>query len=170
MGNVKNQVTLIGRLTKDVELRHTAGKGVAFASMTIAIDDSYGEQKQTYFIPVLAWGKLAEWANQWLFKGKKIALSGKLTTRTWDDNDGKKHYITEVVADSFDFADDKKRDGTPPQHTPKEQLQAEFVPINDVDSDNPWMQPTPSPMPSQGDSRAQTNQTAGMPPWMQGKK
>jgi single-strand DNA-binding protein len=138
--------------------------------MTIALDDSYGEQKQTYFIPVLAWGKLAEWANQWLFKGKKVALSGKLTTRTWDDKEGKKHYITEVVADSFDFADDKKRDSqaNSPDTSPGNS-QPPYAAVDDADVDNPWIQ-SPPPSSIQTPPTTQNKTDSSMPPWMQGKK
>lgn len=91
----------IGRLVKDAELRFTQGKGTAVATFTLAIDDGFGEKKKTDFIPIVAWGKSAENLSSYLTKGTQVAVSGKISTRTYDAKDGTKRYITEITADNF---------------------------------------------------------------------
>lgn len=91
----------IGRLTKDSELRFTAGKGTANLTFTMAIDDGFGENKKTNFIPIVVWGKSAESLSSYLVKGTKIAVCGKIQTRSYDGQDGTKRYVTEVVADLY---------------------------------------------------------------------
>ena len=98
-----NKVTLIGRLTKDVELRFTPGTGSATASVTLAVDkyNSKTGQKEADFIPVVFWNKQAEALASYCSKGSKIAVSGRIQTRSYEANDGTKRYVTEVVADSY---------------------------------------------------------------------
>lgn len=98
-----NKVVLIGRLTKDPELRYTPGNGVAVSSLTLAVDNynSKTGEKGADFIPVVVWGKSAENVAQYCKKGSQIAVSGRITNRSYDAKDGTKRYITEVVADMF---------------------------------------------------------------------
>ena len=96
-----NKVQLIGRLTKDPELRFTAGKGTANTTFTIAIDDGYGENKKTNYIPIVVWGKSAESSANYLTKGSQVAISGKIQTRSYENKEGIKKYVTEVVTDQF---------------------------------------------------------------------
>ena len=108
-----NKVVLMGRLTRDPELRYTPSN-VAVATFSIAVDRNYakpGEQRQTDFINIVAWRTTAEFVSKYFTKGQLVALCGKLQTRTWDDAEGKKHYVTEVVADEVFFAEGK-RDNT----------------------------------------------------------
>ncbi|NFI06019.1 single-stranded DNA-binding protein [Clostridium botulinum] len=91
----------IGRLVADTELQFTAGKGTAVAKFKIAIDDGYGEHKKTDFIPIVLWGKSAENLSSYLTKGTQVAISGKISTRSWDKQDGTKGYATEIVADMY---------------------------------------------------------------------
>lgn len=91
----------IGRLTKDSELRFTEGKGTAKLNFTIAIDDGYGDNKTTNFINCVLWGKSAESLVNHLIKGKQIGVTGKLTIRQYDDKEGNKKYLTEIVVDMF---------------------------------------------------------------------
>lgn len=105
-----NRVELIGRLTKDPELRFTPGNGTAVANFQIAVDDGFGDNKKTYFHSIVVWGKSAEAVSNYTHKGSKIAVAGKLTQRDYDDKDGTKRYITEVVADLYggiEFLDSK---------------------------------------------------------------
>jgi len=116
-----NKVHLIGRLTKDVDLKYTQS-GKAVAQFSIAIDDGYGENKRTYYPNIVVWGKSAETCGNCIAKGSKVAINGKLTTRSYDGKDGKKVYVTEVVADMYDgveFLDSKKQGA--PQAEPQEQ-------------------------------------------------
>lgn len=98
-----NKVVLIGRLTKDPELRYTPGNGVAVSSLTLAVDNynSKTGEKGADFIPVVVWGKSAENVAQYCAKGSQIAVSGRIANRSYDAKDGTKRYITEVVADMF---------------------------------------------------------------------
>ena len=98
-----NKVILIGRLTKDPELRYTPGNGTAVTTLTLAVDNynSKTGEKGADFIPVVIWGKQAENTAQYMIKGSQIAISGRITTRSYDAKDGSKRYVTEVVADMF---------------------------------------------------------------------
>ena len=98
-----NKVVLIGRLTKDPELRYTPGNGIAVSSLTLAVDNynSKTGEKGADFIPVVVWGKSAENVAQYCTKGSQIAVSGRITNRSYEAKDGTKRYITEVVADMF---------------------------------------------------------------------
>ena len=98
-----NKVVLIGRLTKNPELRYTPGSGKAVTTLTLAVDnyDSKSGEKGADFIPVVIWGKQAENTAQYMSKGNQIAISGRIATRSYDANDGTKKYITEVIADNY---------------------------------------------------------------------
>lgn len=108
-----NKVILMGRMTKDPELRYTSGNNTAVCSFTLAVDRRFarqGEERQADFISVTAWSKLGEFCKNYFQKGSKIIIVGRIQTRTWDDAEGKKHYVTEVVAEEAYFADSKKTD------------------------------------------------------------
>jgi single-strand DNA-binding protein len=108
-----NKIFEIGRLTRDPEVRMTqSGKSVC--TFTIAVDDGYGENKKAYFFPVVVWNKAAEACGNSLHKGSKVAVTGKLTSRQYDNKEGKKVTVFEIVADAFDgveFLDGKKQGG-----------------------------------------------------------
>lgn len=96
-----NKVVLIGRLTKDPELRYTPGTGTAVSTVTLAVDryNSKTQQMEADFIPVVIYGKQAESLANYLSKGSPAAVSGRIQTRSYDAKDGTKRYVTEVVAD-----------------------------------------------------------------------
>jgi len=98
-----NKVVLIGRLTKDPELRFTPGSGAAVTTLTLAVDryNPKTNQNEADFIPIVIWGKQAENTANYMSKGGQVAISGKIQTRSYDAKDGTKRYITEVVADQF---------------------------------------------------------------------
>ena len=98
-----NKVTLIGRLTKDPELRYTPGNGTAVTNITLAVDNynSKNGEKGADFIPVEIWGKQAENTAQFMSKGSMVAISGRISTGSYDAKDGTKRYVTKVVADVF---------------------------------------------------------------------
>lgn len=102
-----NKAILMGRLTRDPELRHT-GSGTPVCSFSIAIDNGYGESRQTDFINCVAWNKTAEFVNKYFTKGGMIIVDGRISTRTWEGQDGKKNYATEVVANQVSFGGSKK--------------------------------------------------------------
>lgn len=109
-----NRVILIGRSTREPELRFTSG-GAAVATFTLAVDRPYlnaqGE-RETDFIRVVAWRKLAETCANYMGKGRLVAVEGRLQVRTYQTPDGQNRTITEVVADTVRFLD-RAREGTP---------------------------------------------------------
>lgn len=106
-----NHIVIMGRLTKDPELRRT-GNGIAVASFTIAVDRDYsgkdGAEKETDFIDVVAWRQTGEFVSKYFTKGRMIVVSGRLQVRKWQNKDGENRYSTEVVADHVYFGDSKK--------------------------------------------------------------
>lgn len=107
-----NKVILIGRLTKDVELRYTQTNNTAVASFSLAVNRKFvkpGEERQADFFNIIALNKLAENISKYLFKGNQVAISGRLETRSWDDPNGQKHYVTEVIAEEIDFIGSKNK-------------------------------------------------------------
>ena len=108
-----NKVILMGRLTRDPEVRYTQTNNTLVASFSLAVNRRFvwqGEERQADFINIVAWSKLGEFCSKYFKKGQQVAVTGRLQTRTWDDDQGQKHYITEVVAEEAYFAD-SKRDG-----------------------------------------------------------
>ncbi|NFO86476.1 single-stranded DNA-binding protein [Clostridium botulinum] len=100
-----NKVVLIGRLTKDPELRFTPGAGTAVTTLTLAVDkyNSKSGQKEADFVPVVIWGKQAESTANYMVKGSQMAISGRIQTRNYEAKDGTKRYVTEVVATEVQF-------------------------------------------------------------------
>lgn len=102
-----NHIALIGRWAKDIETRFTpSGKQVA--NCDLAINEGYGDKKTTLYVPIVMWEKLAENVHKHSGKGKLVAVEGKLSSRSYEGNDGKKHKAWEVVASSVQFLDSKK--------------------------------------------------------------
>jgi single-strand DNA-binding protein len=102
-----NRVNLIGRITNKPELRYTTN-GIAFTRFNIAINQGYGDNKKTDFIPIIVWKKQAENVCQYLDKGSQVGIEGRIQTGSYDDKDGKKVYTFDVVVDNITFLDSKK--------------------------------------------------------------
>jgi single-strand DNA-binding protein len=102
-----NKVALVGRLTKDPEVRYTANNQTAIAKFTIAVNRMFKQEGQpdADFIPVVVFGKPAENCGKYIGKGRLVAVSGRIQTRSWDDQEGKRHFATEVIADEVHFLD-----------------------------------------------------------------
>ncbi len=100
-----NKVVLIGRLTKDPELKYTPGSGTAVTTVTLAIDRRFTKdnQKEADFIPVVIWGKSAESTAQHMQKGLLMGVSGRIQTRSYEAKEGGKRYVTEVIAEEIKF-------------------------------------------------------------------
>ena len=100
-----NKVVLIGRLTKDPDLKYTPGNGTAVTTITLAVDrfNASTKQREADFISVVIWGKQAENTASYMSKGSQMAISGRIQTRSYDAKDGTKRYITEVVAQEVSF-------------------------------------------------------------------
>ena len=106
-----NKVILMGRLTKDIEIRYTQTNNTAVASFNLAVNRRFvkeGEERQADFFNIVAWGKLGEFCSKYFKKGQQVGIIGRLQTRNWEDEQGQKHYVTEVVAEEAYFADSKK--------------------------------------------------------------
>lgn len=104
-----NKIMLIGRLTKDPELRYTQS-GTAVASFTLAVDRRFSNQsgeREADFINCVAWQKSAEFVANYFHKGKQMALEGRLQVRSYDGNDGQRRWVTEVVAEQIEFVGSK---------------------------------------------------------------
>ena len=107
-----NKVILMGRLTKDVEMRQTPN-GIAVARFTIAVNRRFAKDggQQADFINCIAWRKTGEFISRYFQKGSMIAVVGSIQTRIWDGNDGKKQYATEVIVDEAYFTGSKTESG-----------------------------------------------------------
>ena len=111
-----NHIVLMGRLTRDPELRRT-GSGIPVATFTLAVDRDFGNnretgEKETDFIDIVVWRSTAEFVSKYFAKGRMAVVSGRLQIRSWNDKDGNKRRSAEVVADNVYFGD-SKRDGAP---------------------------------------------------------
>ena len=107
-----NKAILVGRLTKDPELKSTTG-GKSVLNFTVAITRRYKDangDRQSDFINCVAFRQTAEFISSYFKKGDMISVDGTIQSRTWDDADGKRHFVTEVMAESVGFAESKKED------------------------------------------------------------
>ena len=106
-----NHIVIMGRLTRDPELRRT-GTGIAVASFTVAVDRDFsgrdGGEKETDFIDCVAWRQTGEFVSKYFTKGSMIVVSGRLQIRSWNDKDGNKRRTAEVVADNVYFGESKR--------------------------------------------------------------
>ena len=106
-----NHLTIMGRLTRDPELRRT-GTGIAVASFTVAVDRDFsgrdGGEKETDFIDCVAWRQTGEFVSKYFTKGSMIVVSGRLQIRSWTDKDGNKRRTAEVVADNVYFGESRR--------------------------------------------------------------
>ena len=101
----------MGRLTRDVDVRYTQTTNTMIANFSLAVNRRFvkeGEERQTDFFNVTAFGKTGEFCSKYFSKGQQVAIIGRLQTRNWQDDQGQKHYATEVVAEEVYFADSKK--------------------------------------------------------------
>lgn len=143
-----NKVILVGRLTRDPDIKNTTS-GKSVASFTLAVDRRFKNkdgQKEADFVPIVVWGKQAEFAGQYLSKGSQIGVSGRLQVRSYDAQDGQRRYVTEVVADEITFINTGKKDGG---NTANTQQQSNSEPMSTMgldedfhlmadDDDLPW--------------------------------
>ena len=123
-----NKVELIGRLTKDPEIRTTANQ-VAFCNFTLAVDRSFKDangQRQADFINCVAWRQTATFIQKYFRKGNRLAVIGSIQTRSYEDKNGQKVFVTEVIADEAEFVESNKAQATAPaQQAPEPEPQAQ---------------------------------------------
>ncbi len=110
-----NHITIMGRLTRDPELRRT-GSGIAVASFTLAVDRDFtpkdGGERETDFVDCVAWRQTGEFISKYFCKGRMAVVSGRLQIRSWTDKDGNKRRTAEIVADNVYFGDSKSGKGS----------------------------------------------------------
>lgn len=139
-----NHITIMGRLTKDPELRRT-GSGIPVASFTLAVDRDFSDkqsgEKETDFIEVVAWRNTAEFVSKYFTKGRMAVVSGRLQVRKWKNKEGENRYTTEVVAENVYFGDSKKEASGGNSYGQQSSDNApipDFAPIDDDDSELPF--------------------------------
>ena len=133
-----NRVISMGRITQDLELRQTPN-GSSVLTFSVAVDRGYvkqGEERQTDFITCVAWNQRAEFINNYFSKGRMIAVEGSLRTRTYDDKNGSRHYVTEVYVDNVSFTGEPKQSGSQtsysaPAQVPVQNGNVQSMPEND---------------------------------------
>lgn len=110
-----NRIILLGRLTKDIEIRNTQS-GTSIGRTSIAVDRraKAGEQKEADFFNVTAFGKTAEFMEKWSGKGRRVLIEGRIQNSKYKDKDGNERIWTEVIVENFYFADDKKKEAADP--------------------------------------------------------
>ena len=108
-----NKVILMGRLTRDPEVRYTTNTNALVCSYSLAVNRRFKSEGQpdADFINIVSWGKTAEFCSKYFTKGQQVGVIGRMQTRNYDDKDGKKVYVTEVVAEEAYFADSKREPG-----------------------------------------------------------
>ena len=134
-----NKVAFVGRLTKNPEVKTVGNNQTPVAKLTIAVNRTFKREGQPSadFIPIVVFGKSADNCGKYLTKGRLITVSGMLQTRSWEDRDGKKHYVTEVIADEVDFlSTGRKQEGEDNNNYDEEYQGFTFDP--DVDDDLPF--------------------------------
>jgi single-strand DNA-binding protein len=124
-----NRVVLIGRLTKDPDLKFIQGSGTAVTNFILAIDRRFAKegQQQADFVPIVVFGKQAEATANYMKKGSQVAISGRIQVRNYENKEGQRVYITEVVADEVEFLGNKKNNQT----SEIEDFNEDITPIND---------------------------------------
>ena len=134
-----NHITIMGRLTRDPELRRT-GSNVAVTSFTLAVDRDFapnGGEKETDFIDCVAWRQTGEFVDKYFSKGSMAVVSGRLQIRSWTDKDGNKRRSAEVVADNVYFGDSKKPESYTGVITANDSAK-DFAMIEDDDAQLPF--------------------------------
>lgn len=109
-----NKVVLMGRLTRDPELSYTTNTNTAVCKFTLAVNRRFSkptDEVRADFLPIVTWTKTAEFCSKYFRKGQLVGIIGRIETRSWTDQEGKRHYMTEVVGEEAYFAEGKRNDG-----------------------------------------------------------
>jgi|SRR5690606_26407127 len=137
-----NRVVLIGRLTKDPDLRYTPA-GHAVCRFTLAVDRAFSKEDEADFIPIVTWKKTAEACANYLRKGRLTAVDGRIQVRSYENEEGRRIYVTEVVADNVRFLESKKEQEPQEKYNPfgdpfHDPFENEEKPIEFSDDDLPF--------------------------------
>lgn len=135
-----NKIILMGRLTRDVDVRYTQTTNTMIANFSLAVNRRFvkeGEERQTDFFNVTAFGKTAEFIQKYMnTKGQQIAVIGRLQNRSWEDDQGQKHYATDVIAEEVYFADSKRQQQNNDTAELENTLNNNGVEFNQLDDDS----------------------------------
>lgn len=134
-----NKVILLGRLTKDVDVKYTQTTNIMIASFTLAVNRRFikqGEERQADFFNVTAFGKTGEFCSKYFSKGQQVAIIGRLQIRNWQDDQGQKHYATDIIAEECYFADSRKQSNDGDAKEPETELKNAGVEFNAIDNDS----------------------------------
>lgn len=123
-----NNVQIIGRLARDPDMRK-GSSGTTVCKMTVAVDSGYGDKKETSFIPVVVFGKIAENCEKYLSKGSQVAVNGKIQTGSYE-KDGRKVYTTDVIASSVEFLS-KSKSSAKPSEEKQTEIPTGFAQVDD---------------------------------------
>ena len=128
-----NKVILLGRLTREPEIRYTQTNNTMVASFSLAVNRRFKSegQPEADFINIVAWGKTAEFVGAYFKKGQQVAVVGRIQTRNYEDTQGQKRYVTEVVAEEVYFADSKKEEQNQSQGSDLTELPSQYF-IDDL--------------------------------------
>lgn len=135
-----NHIILMGRLTRDPELRHTQ-QGTSVASFTLAVERdraAQGEEKKTDFIDIVAWRNTADFVSKYFAKGRMAVVEGRLQLRDWTDRDGGRRRSAQVIADNVYFGDSRKESDSREPVDFREPQKDQFAELADDDGDLPF--------------------------------
>jgi single-strand DNA-binding protein len=139
-----NKAMLMGRLTKDPELRYTNANNTPWCTFSLAVNKRFskpGEERQADFINIVAWDKHGEFCSKYFKKGQQVVVIGRIQTRNWDDDKGVKHYVTEVVSEEAYFADGKRDSESSTNRTtvsPESNTNSGFFPVDNGEDELPF--------------------------------
>ena len=137
-----NKIIIKGRITKELEVRYTQTSNTAVVSFTVAVNRYFvkqEEERQTDFINCVAYGKTAEFVSKYFSKGQEILLTGRLQNRKWEDEQGQKHYVTEIIVENVEFCGSKKEQAeAKEEQEEREAIQNENEYTQDFDEQLPF--------------------------------
>lgn len=137
-----NKIIIKGRITKELEVRYTQTSNTAVVSFTVAVNRDFvkqEEERQTDFINCVAYGKTAEFVSKYFSKGQEILLTGRLQNRKWEDEQGQKHYVTEIIVENVEFCGSKKEQAeAKEEQEEREAIQNENEYTQDFDEQLPF--------------------------------
>ena len=130
-----NRVELIGRITKDPELRYTSAN-VATCRFTLAVNRNFSNQngeREADFINIVVWRKQAENVKNYIGQGSQVAIDGRIQTRNYEDQNGQKRYATDFIVENAYFADSRRDQDMPAGEVPSSSMDGEFITVEDTD-------------------------------------
>ena len=134
-----NKIILMGRLTRDVDVRYTQTTNTMIANFSLAVNRRFvkeGEERQVDFFNISTFGKTAEFVNKYFSKGQQVVVIGRLQNRSWEDEQGQKHYATDVIAEEVYFADSKRQQQNNDTAELENTLNNNGVEFNQLDDDS----------------------------------